>query len=210
MLGNIIIHGFLVGFVASMPVGAVAILSVQKTLNNGMLPGFVIGLAAAIVDLFYATIAVLGLGIISDFLFKHETTLAIVGSIFLIVSGIKIYKSDTIKQYRTRGNLSKANMANDFFSSILIAASNPVTIIGFGSFFASLGIHEMLHTSFQIFIFLAFIFVGAMSWWLLLSFIINKFRHKIKLKVLVIINRVTGLMVFFIGIAILIMLFFKH
>ncbi len=210
MLGNVIIHGFLIGFVASMPVGAVAILSVQKTLNSGLLPGFLIGLAAAVVDVFYATIAVLGLGIISDFLFEHETALAIIGSFFLIFSGIKIYKSDTIKQYRSRGKkISKVKMANDFFSSFLIAASNPVTIVGFGSFFASFGIHEILHNSFQTLMFIIFIFIGAMSWWMTLAFIVDRFRSRIKLKVLVIINRVTGIVVFAIGIVILVLLFFK-
>ena len=122
MFVDIIIKALVIGFVASMPVGAVAILTVQKTLNNGQISGFIIGVAAAIVDLIYASIAVLGLGMIKDFLFEHEKTLAILGSLFLIFSGIKIYKSDTIKQFRAKKKLTKMSMANDFLSSFLIAA----------------------------------------------------------------------------------------
>ncbi len=208
---NIIIHGFLIGLFASMPIGALAVLSIQKTMNGGLTSGFVIGLAAALVDLFYATVAVLGLSIIKDFMLAHELILGIIGAIFLIFSGIKIYRSDTIKQYRSRGKISRVKLANDFVTSIMIAASNPVTIIGFGSFFASFGISAMLNTRFQVFIFLVFIFVGAVFWWFSLSFIVNKFRNKIKLRFMVAINHITGAVVFLIGVGIFIsFIFFKN
>ncbi len=102
-----------------MPIGAIGVMSIQKTLNSGMFRGFIIGSAAAIVDLFYASVAVLGLGMIKDFLFAHEKTLGIIGALILLFSGYKIYKSDTIKQYRSRTKLTKMSMANDFLSSFL-------------------------------------------------------------------------------------------
>ncbi len=207
---NIVIHGLLIGLFASMPVGALAVLSIQKTMNGGLTSGFVIGLAAALVDLFYATVAVLGLTMIKDFMLRHELTLGIIGSLFLVVSGIKIYRSDTIKQYKSRGNISHVKLANDFASSVLIAASNPVTIIGFGSFFASFGISSIVTTKFDVIIFLLFLFVGACLWWFTLSFIVNKFRYKIRLRFLVLINRITGVVVFAMGIGIIIsLIFFK-
>ncbi len=209
MFVDIIIKALVIGFVASMPVGAVAILTVQKTLNNGQISGFIIGVAAAIVDLIYASIAVLGLGMIKDFLFEHEKTLAILGSLFLIFSGIKIYKSDTIKQFRAKKKLTKMSMANDFLSSFLIAASNPVTIIGFGSFFATFGIHDILTNSLKTTLFLIFLFIGAVTWWFTITFVINKFRKKIRLKILVIINRITGLVIVGFGLLIILLLVIK-
>ena len=207
---NIVIHGILIGLFASMPVGALAVLSIQKTMNGGLSSGFVIGLAAAIVDLFYATVAVLGLTMIKDFMMRHEITLGIIGSLFLIFSGIKIYRSDTIKQYKSRGSISHLKLANDFASSLLIAASNPVTIIGFGSFFASFGISSLLKTKFEVVVFLIFLFLGACLWWFSLSFIVNKFRGKIRLRFLVVINRITGIVVFLMGIGVIFsLIFFK-
>jgi len=207
---SVVIHGLLIGIFSSMPVGAIAVLSIQKTINNGLLAGFVIGLAAALVDLFFATVAVMGLSMIKDFMINNEVILSIIGSFFLIFSGIKIYRSDTIKQYKNRGNISNIKLANDFFSSVLIAASNPVTIIGFGSFFASFGISAFVKTRFEIILFLLFIFIGAGLWWFTLSLIFNKFRTKIKLHFLVAINRITGIVVFIIGLGILFtLIFFK-
>ena len=193
-----------------MPVGPIGVLSIQKTMNNGMTAGFIIGLAAAIVDLFYAAVAVLGLTMIKNFMICHKVVLAIIGSLFLIITGIKIYRSDTIKQYKSRGNISRMRLANDFASSVFIAASNPVTIIAFGSFFASFGISNIVTTKFDVVIFLLSIFLGACLWWFALSFFVNKFRDKIHLHFLVIINRITGIVILAMGIAILIsLIFFK-
>ena len=52
-----IIKGFIVGLCASVPMGPVAILVVQKTLNKGRSAGFVAGLGATVVDTIYAIIA---------------------------------------------------------------------------------------------------------------------------------------------------------
>lgn len=192
-----------------MPIGAIGVMSIQKTLNSGMLRGFLIGSAAALVDLFYASVAVLGLGMIKNFLFNHEKTLGIIGGIILLFSGYKIYKSDTIKQFRDRTKLTKMSMANDFLSSLLIALSNPLTIIGFGTFLATFQIHEALTNLYNTILFLFFIFSGALFWWFILSFTINKFRKRIRLKLLIIINRVTGLTIIAMGLAIFIYLFIK-
>ena len=45
-----IIKGFLVGVAASIPVGPVAILVIQKSLSKGYKAGFVTGLGASVVD----------------------------------------------------------------------------------------------------------------------------------------------------------------
>ncbi len=210
MVIKVLIEGFIIGLVASMPVGAVAVMSIQKTMNHGLWHGFLIGSAAAVVDFFYATIAVLGLSMIKDFLFAHQKILALLGSLFLIISGIKIFFSDTIKQYRSRGKkLSHLKLANDFFSSMMIAASNPVTILGYGGFFASMGVHSLLTTNFITFLFLIFLFAGALSWWFLLSFGINMFKDKIRLRTLIVINRITGVTITLMGVFIIIYIFVK-
>ena len=56
-----ILKAFLVGFAASVPVGPVAILVVQKSLSKGHRAGFVTGLGASVVDTLFAVIAVFAL-----------------------------------------------------------------------------------------------------------------------------------------------------
>ena len=66
---------FLVGFAASVPVGPVAILVVQKTLSKGYKAGFVTGLGASVVDTIFAVIAMFALAIAQKFLDEHQVVI---------------------------------------------------------------------------------------------------------------------------------------
>ena len=51
-----IIKGFIIGVLASAPMGPVGILTVQRTLNKGRWEGFATGIGASISDIIYAVI----------------------------------------------------------------------------------------------------------------------------------------------------------
>ena len=51
-----IIKGFLIGVLASAPMGPVGILTIQRTLNKGRWEGFATGVGASISDIIYAFI----------------------------------------------------------------------------------------------------------------------------------------------------------
>jgi len=201
------IHGFIIGILASMPVGAIAIMSVQRTMNNGLWAGFSIGMGAAFGDFVYAGIAGFSLNFISDFLLENKFWLALAGGIFLLFIGYKIYTSDTVKQFRNKKKLSSSKIANDFVSSFLLALSNPVTILGFTGFFASAGIISKDTSNFRVLILLIGVFLGATLWWFGISLIVNIFKKKITLRKIVIINRITGVLIVILGIAVLIGMF---
>lgn len=190
-----------------MPVGAIAIMSVQRTMNNGLWAGFSLGMGAALGDLMYAAIAGFGVTFIRDFLIDNKVWLSIAGGIFLLYLGYKIYVSDTIKQIRSEKILSKRKMANDFFSSFFLALSNPITIFGFTGFFASFGIINEKTTLLHILMLLLGVFCGSSSWWFSISLIINKFKDRISLRKIVYINRFAGVFVFAIGIVLIIAVF---
>lgn len=200
-------QGFIIGLLASMPVGAIAIMSVQRTMTGGLWAGFTIGMGAALGDFIYAFIAGFGIAFIRDFLLENKFWLAIGGGIFLIIIGYKIYTSDTVKQIRAQKRISKRNYANDFVTSFLLAISNPVTIVGFTGFFASFGVITDTTTNFNIAGLLFGVFLGATSWWLGISFAVDKLKHKISLRNLVMINRVAGILVVVFGILLIISMF---
>lgn len=198
------LKGYLIGFLASMPVGAIAIMSVQRTMNNGLWAGFTVGLGAAIGDFIYATVAGFSIGFIKDFIEANKIWLSLAGGIFLIFIGYKIFRSDTVKQYRKKTVMTKRKMANDFISSLLLALSNPVTIGGFTGFFASAGIMTSETTFFHIAILLVGVLLGALSWWFAISFFVNKYKKKITLRKIVMINRISGILIVIFGIAVII------
>ena len=54
MLLSTITQGFIIGLCTSAPVGPIAILCIQRTLQNGRKTGFISGLGAASSDFVYA------------------------------------------------------------------------------------------------------------------------------------------------------------
>ena len=68
--------------------GPIGILCVQRTLNRGRLHGFVTGLGAMVSDLIYASITLIGMGIVDDLLKTNERLLQFIGSLVIILFGI--------------------------------------------------------------------------------------------------------------------------
>ena len=57
---------------ASIPLGPIGVLIIQKTLQKGRLSGFISGSGAAVADTLFASIAVLGLGFVINFIEKKH------------------------------------------------------------------------------------------------------------------------------------------
>ena len=97
-----IIKGFLVGVAASIPVGPVAILVIQKSLSKGYKAGFVTGLGASVVDTLFAVIAVFALAFTQKFLSDHEVVILLAGGVILIGLGLAMtLKNPFRKQKRS-------------------------------------------------------------------------------------------------------------
>lgn len=195
-----LLNGFLIGLLASMPVGAIAVMSIQRTMNNGLWAGFSIGMGAAFGDFVYAAVAGFGVNFIRDFLIENKIWFAVGGGIFLIIIGYRIFTTDTIKQFREQKKITKRKMANDFVSSFILALSNPLTILGFTGFFASASVIDADTTLTNILILLISVFLGATTWWFSISLTVNHFKKKIKLRNIARINKVTGVMIILLGV----------
>ncbi len=183
-----------------MPVGAIAVMSIQRTMNNGLWAGFSIGMGAAFGDFVYAAVAGFGVNFIRDFLIENKIWFAVGGGIFLIIIGYRIFTTDTIKQFREQKKITKRKMANDFVSSFILALSNPLTILGFTGFFASASVIDADTTLTNILILLISVFLGATTWWFSISLTVNHFKKKIKLRNIARINKVTGVMIILLGV----------
>ena len=77
---NTIIEGITIGLCTSIPVGPIAILIIQRTLQKGRLHGFFSGLGAASSDTFYALLALIGLSVVLSFIEENKLIIQIAGS----------------------------------------------------------------------------------------------------------------------------------
>lgn len=193
------VHGVILGFSASVPLGPIGLICIQKTLNRGRWAGIISGSGAAASDTFFAIIAAFGISIISDFIEQQQFTLRIIGSVILVLLGLKIFITNPAIQIRKQ-NKKKNNLLGDFISIFFLTLSNPVTLFVFGAVFASSGVIKNQNTFLDLLYIVIGVFAGAMFWWLVLTNIVNLFRKKFNLKRLWWINKITGAFIVAFGI----------
>lgn len=204
---TLFIKGIIVGISVSAPLGPIGIIILQKTLNKGILIGFLAGMGATFADTFYALIAGFGISFISDFLADQQFYFRSIGGIILILLGAKVFYTNTIKQVRGQKS-SRGKVLGDFISVFFLTLSNPITILVFGAIFAGVGIVGEDANTINTSIMVLGIFSGASLWWLSLAIGINYFRHKIRLRSLWWINKIAGGIIVLIGIFFIISLYY--
>jgi threonine/homoserine/homoserine lactone efflux protein len=188
---NGIIDGMIVGFSASVPLGPIGVLCIQRTLQRGRLSGFVSGLGAAFSDTLYAVIAGFSLSFIVVFIEEQFFWIQIFGAAILILLGVHIFRSNPAKQLR-RQRQGKSSYLQDFISTFLLTISNPLAIFLFIAFFAGFGVVDPKSGIVGQLVLIVGVFLGATAWWLILTSIVALFRQKVNLRRLFWINKIAG------------------
>ncbi|MGD9978486.1 MAG: hypothetical protein AB7S54_11200, partial [Bacteroidales bacterium] len=65
---TLLIKGIIIGLMASIPLGPIGVLCIQRTINKGKISGFFSGLGAATADTIFAAIAGFSLSFIINFI----------------------------------------------------------------------------------------------------------------------------------------------
>lgn len=97
---KIFIEGILIGILASIPLGPIGVLCVQRTLSRGRMSGFVSGMGAALSDLVYAAFAVFSLSLVVGFVEDKILYIQILGVIIMVFMGLRIYLDRPASLYR--------------------------------------------------------------------------------------------------------------
>ncbi|GAB1473136.1 LysE family transporter [Bacteroidota bacterium] len=198
MLVESIVKGFIVGIGASIPLGPLGVMCVQKTLSKGRISGIVTGLGASITDTIFATFAIVSLALIQEFVNNNETSVLFYGGLAVIAIGLKIFLTNPVKQIRRSKGGKK--LLEDFISAIIMTITNPGAVFLILGLFAFVGLNVDSSSSGDvIFAALLGVFLGANAWWIILSTSINIFRNKFRLKQLLMINRVAGIVIMVLG-----------
>lgn len=196
---ELLIKGILIGFLASMPLGPIGILCIQKTVSKGRIPGFISGVGAATADTVFAIFAGLGVSFVVAFLEKQQLYFKIIGGAFIIILGFKIFFTNPVKQIRQQRKKKNGGLFADYISVFLLTLSNPSFILVFIAMFTGFNLISS-NTSLILVIFAILgVFLGASSWWFTLTSIINLFRKKFRLKRIWWMNKITGGVIIAIG-----------
>jgi threonine/homoserine/homoserine lactone efflux protein len=184
----------LVGFSASVPLGPIGVLCIQRTLQKGRLSGFTSGLGAALSDTIYAIIAGFSLSYIVSFIESQIFWIQLVGVVVLLALGINIFRTNPAVQLRRQKGKSNS-LFHDFASTFLLTISNPFAIFLFIGFFASFRVVQPSMGLMGQLLIIGGVFLGATSWWLILTSLVGLFRSRINLRRLFWINKIAGALI---------------
>lgn len=197
-----ILKGFAVGICASIPVGPIAILVVQKTLSKSRKAGFVSGLGASVVDTMYATIAMFALAFAQRLIERHENIILLVGGAILILIGISMALSNPLRR-KVKDKTKSSVSSKDFLQAIVMGISNPMAIFVIFALLAFFGVAEETPRDWNVAPIILSISAGSVTYWFSMSWALSRFRDRFSLRTILWTSRIMGALVIIIGIVLL-------
>lgn len=194
---NFLLRGLILGFSIAAPVGPIGVLCIRRTLADGRTTGLVCGLGAATADALYGAVAAFGLTVLSTALVHQQTLLRGTGGAFLIFLGIRTLLARPAQQ---AAHTSGRGLAGAYTSTFLLTLTNPMTILSFTAIFAGLGLAAGGGAA-SAGALVAGVFLGSALWWLILSGGTALLRDKLSLLALQWVNRISGILIVFFGLA---------
>ncbi len=200
---DIFFRAVLVGIAASVTVGPVAILCIQRTLSKSRRSGVISGLGVASADTFLALLSFLCYSMLRSEIEQYNMILRIGGGILVIIVGAYIFLQNPAVQMR-RNHSGKETPWQDFASIFGLTLTNFIMVIPYIlAFFAVFKIPSFDSASIGGLITAAAVvvgfFLGASTWWSSLAYMINLFRRKFRPRHLVVINHIAGALIALLG-----------
>ncbi|MGQ9859929.1 MAG: LysE family translocator [Thermodesulfobacteriota bacterium] len=193
-----LLKGGLVGFCLAVPLGPVNVLCMRRTLTHGRASGLASGLGAALADGIYGGIAGFGVQFAAQAILESQIWLRLLGGALLCYLG---YRSFAAKPAQVVATNSHNGVVGDVLSTFLLTLTNPMTIISFAAVFAAMGISKEEGGVAGASLLVVGVFLGSMSWWTVLAWIVGLFRGKMGSVGLLWANRISGLVIAGFGLA---------
>lgn len=196
---EIIIKGILIGLCISVPLGPIGMLCIQRTLNRGQKYGIVTGLGATFSDLIYTVITLFFLSFVLDFIEIHRFIIQLIGSLVVSGFGYYIFKSNPATQPKPNETL-KHSLLSDFMTSFGLTLSNPLVLFVLIALFARFEFIGNNTTLYVTIIGIVSILGGAIIWWSIITFLVSRFKNKMNMRELKILNQISGFVIIMIGV----------
>jgi threonine/homoserine/homoserine lactone efflux protein len=181
-----------------MPLGPIGIILINRTIKRGMLSGFFSGLGLATADTLLAFLAGIGFTVITNFINKERFIISVLAGLIIMSVGLKVFLSNPVKDIRDREK-SEKSLWRDYYSVFVLTISNPYTIFITIAFLSGVHIHGNVRPELVPFLLIPGVLIGTISWWFFLSYFVSRFKKNIRLRVIVRINKVAGILIILIG-----------
>ena len=198
-----VLKAFCIGICASMPLGPVAILVIQKSLCYGHRAGWVTGLGATTVDTTYATIAIFALALAEHLIDRFHCLIYLVGGLIVILVGASMAFRDPFRKLGSPETERGASI-RDYFQAVATALSNPGAIFIMLALFAFFRMDPPAgEEGVRVLPLILAVACGSALYWSVISGIFSHLRRAFKLQTLIWMGRIAGIIIMILGIALL-------
>jgi threonine/homoserine/homoserine lactone efflux protein len=195
--------GLLIGVLVAAPVGPVNVLCIQRAVERGFWGGIAAGLGAVLGDGLIAFLASFWVGTISGAVQYHRTAIQIVGGLALIGFGLKLYftppRLEALHPAHEE-NASLKDFAWDIPQTFFLTITNPGAVLGLFAIFGGVSTFVEVRSNVDALTMVAAIMSGSLAWWVTLSNLIGRFRHRLNAERLKLINQMAGLLLVSFGV----------
>lgn len=171
-----IFSGAGIGLAITVPVGPMAILCVNRTLNGGLLAGLSTGAGASTVQAAYAGVVLLGLQQVGPFVATNRGLIALFAALLMLLFAWRMLRA---RPKQPVGSPTRSgSILGNYLSAVLFNSSNPMLLVFLlGSVAAVLGPEPLDRT--RALLVLTGIFGGSLSWWTGLTGLIAAVRTRL-------------------------------
>lgn len=194
--------GIVIGILVAAPVGPVNVLCIQRAIERGFWGGLAAGIGATIGDGLIALFASLGVGAISGAVEHHRQAIQIVGGLALLAVGIKLYVAPPAfasLEADISGAATLRDYAWDIPKTFFLTITNPAAVLGLFAIFGGVSSFVEVDSAIDAFTMVASVMGGSFMWWLGLSHLIGRLRHRFSTKHLAYTNWIAGVLLIAIG-----------
>ncbi len=203
--------GFIIGVLIALPTGPINLLGLQRAAERGFFGGLAAGIGIMLGDGLIAIVAAMGVNAVSGALRLYRTAIQIVGGLALIGAGLKLFLTPTtFTSHLESAGTTLGDFAWDIPKHFFLTITNPgavlslIAIIGGASSFV-----EVASVPDAIAITLA-IMGGSFVYWLVVSHLINRVRHRLYGDLMGRLNRIAGLLLISFGCVLIGEMIMKH
>jgi len=198
---ELFLKGLITGFIVGMPASPGGILCLKHNLLHKNKKGFFAGFGVATADLVFAIIALLGITVISEFIFKERKIIYLLGGLIFLYIGIKdlFFYAKTKKK---NVGFKKGTVASYLFG-FLVTLANPLTIFAFLVVYSLMGVGSISYSPILSLIVIAGSFAGSLTLWTVINMAILKRKHKITDRFSRRVHRISGALLSIFGIGLL-------
>lgn len=181
----VFLKGILAGFAFGVPVGAVGLLTIRRTMDHGFGRGFAAGLSGSFSDVFYSLLACLGVRMVTDFLMSRQKEIRLFGFVLLIAYGLYLLlnkkqpKAPKVNEKNeeklTTGNFWLSCLTS-FLTALPFALLNPAAIVLYTTGLVALGV--VIRRPLSVLALALGVLLGSGVWWFFLAWFTNRHRDR--------------------------------